>query len=184
MNKLAGMRCYLCGPIDCAPDFGIGWRRDISDFLKSMKISILDPTDKPINGYMDEKEELVHIREQYKKNGQLEYVTRLVKRIRAIDLRLVDLADFLIIHLDTTIFSCGTMEELFWGNRMKKPCLTHIEQGRINTPDWLLGTLPLEHFFDTWQDLKIYLTNINNNSKIDTTRRWCFLNYNKINGVY
>jgi len=58
-----------------------------------------------------------------------------MKQIRPVDLRMVDICDFLVVNLDLQVHACGTYEELFWANRMKKPVLIRIEQGIEHTPD-------------------------------------------------
>ena len=48
MNRLKGLRCYLAGPIDQAPDDGVEWRQKITPWLEQKGVRVLDPCDKPI----------------------------------------------------------------------------------------------------------------------------------------
>ena len=43
MNRLALNRGYLCGAMDRVTDGGVGWRQDLIDSLKDLKILWLDP---------------------------------------------------------------------------------------------------------------------------------------------
>ena len=97
-----------------------------------------------------------------------------MKTIRSVDLRLVDISDFLIVNLDLDHYACGTWEELFLANRSKKPIVIHIEQGKQNTPDWLFGTIPHQMIFSTWLELQSYLQYIDGNSQIEHHNRWRF----------
>jgi nucleoside 2-deoxyribosyltransferase len=97
-----------------------------------------------------------------------------MKTIRAVDLRLVDMSDFLIVNLDINTHPCGTLEEIFWANRQKKPIIIHMEQGKNQTPDWLFGTIPHQMFFSTWDEIKQYLVHIDTSENIDTHKRWYF----------
>ena len=93
--------------------------------------------------------------------------------IRNTDLRMVDLSDFLIVNLDIDKQPCGTYEELFLANRQKKPIILRIPQGKENTPDWLLGTIPHETIFSSWEEIKAYLNTVNEgHGRLDS--RWMF----------
>ena len=52
-----------------------------------------------------------------------EELSGLMKTIRSVDLRLVDISDFLIVSLDLNTHPCGTYEEIFLANRQKKPII-------------------------------------------------------------
>lgn len=184
MNKLKGVRVYLCGPMDKAKDRGEGWRNMIKPYLTSLGLVVLDPCNKPIDIGVEDFEERSH-REFLKESCMYEQLSKEVRQIRCVDLRMIDICDFLIVHLDTNITMCGTWEEIFWANRMKKPILIHCEQGKQGIPDWLYGTCSYREFFDDWVQLKGYLAGINNGIEPETDR-WMFFNYESLtpkNGV-
>ena len=99
----------------------------------------------------------------------------MMKIIRSVDLRLVDISDFLIVNLDLSIHPCGTYEEIFWANRQKKPIIIHLEQGKQFAPDWLFGTIPHQMIFSTWLEIRDYLHHIDSSKTIETFNRWYFL---------
>jgi hypothetical protein len=178
-NRLRGSRVYLAGAMDKVSDGGVGWRRNITPYLQQMGIIVLDPCNKPTRLASEEMAQRQK-RQAAKARGDYEYVRNEIKEIRQTDLRLVDIADFLIIHIDMESHPCGTFEELFWANRQKKPILLWIPAGKASCPDWLFGVLPHELFFETQESLINYVRSIHENEKIDTLNRWVFFDYDKI----
>ena len=100
----------------------------------------------------------------------------MMKIIRSVDLRLVDISDLLIVNLDLDIHPCGTYEEIFWANRQKKPIIIHMVQGKEHAPDWLFGTVPHQMIYSDWNDIYGYLEHINSSENINTHNRWYFFN--------
>jgi hypothetical protein len=177
-NRLNNQRTYLAGAMDRVADRGNGWRDQITPFLESLGITVFNPIKKPSAIGMEDF--TVY---QYKKSLKLEKnfdeLSKLMKTIRSVDLRLVDISDFLIVNLDLEIHPCGTYEEIFWANRQKKPIIIHMVQGKENAPDWLFGTIPHEMIFSSWDDLKKYLHDINTLPEIKNYNRWYFFNYDR-----
>lgn len=181
MNRLKYNRCYLAGPMDRVADGGVGWRQDITPFLRRLGIQIFDPTDKPIDIGTEDAEHRKLIN-QWKIDGRYDDVTGWVKTIRAIDLRMVDLSDFIIAHVDIDVHMCGTFEEIFWANRLKRPILIHCQQGVSNIPSWLFGVLPHQFFFGSWKELKNYISHINSDYHVNSLNRWIFFDYERLMG--
>jgi uncharacterized membrane protein len=163
--------------MDRAKDAGIGWRRNTRWGMNHLGVQWLDPTRKPIDvGVEDDASR--ELRKKCKREGNLGPVVDEMKPIRRVDLRMVDICDFLIVNLDMDIHACGTYEEIFLANRQKKPILIHVEQGRNAVPDWLLGTVPEEYIFDNWKDLYDYLDRVNGDPEwVDTHGRWYFFHW-------
>jgi hypothetical protein len=174
-NRLNTQRVYLAGAMDRVPDRGNGWRDDITPFLESLGITVFNPIKKPSVIGMEDAQ--TH---NFKKKLKLEQnyteLSHLMKVIRSVDLRLVDISDFLIVNLDLDIHPCGTYEEIFWANRQKKPIIIHMVQGKQNAPDWLFGTIPHEMIFSSWDDIKSYLDQVNSSAEINNYNRWYFFN--------
>lgn len=177
MNRLRGTRCYLSGAMDRAPDRGVQWREDIKPFLHDMGIITLDPCNKPICDF-DEGPNFAKVRSEYLENEDYDKVAEMMKPVRAVDLRMTDVADFLIVNLDHDIFACGTMEEIFLANRQKKPILIHSVQGKKKISPWMFGTIPHQMFFNSWTELVAYLHHINSDVNIDNLKRWVFFDFN------
>jgi len=175
MNRLRDNRCYLAGPMEHAPDGGASWRKYVQTSLCSLGIVWLDPTNKPIQIGREDRGFNDYLR-ALKEVGAWSKIAREVKLIRSVDLRMVDIADFLIVHLNLDIQTCGTWEELFWANRMKKPCLVHIAQGKDRCPSWLFGVLPHQMIFSNWEELFCSVRHVAQDSDalVDDLNRWRF----------
>lgn len=180
MGRLWGTRAYGAGPMDRVSDNGKQWREDIEPFLTSKGISFINPCNKPIDIGLEsienkENRRLLIEQEQY---DQLSKETKL---LRTVDLRCVDLADFIICHIDINIHLCGTYEEIFLANRQKKPVIFHIAGGKKYTPGWLFGTFPHTMFFSTWQEVKQYIDEVDDLTKVPLHyKRWFFFDYSKL----
>lgn len=174
--NLSGSRAYLVGPMDRVRDNGVGWRRDLIPFLQELGIKALDPTNKPIKNHTlpgvarEEKKYKKH----FKENKDYDGLTELMKVIRHVDLRMTDVCDFVIAHLNLEAKMCGTWEEIFNVNRQKKPVLVVIEGGKDAMPDWMFGVLPHQHFFGSFDELQVYLRGISDGT-IEMDSRWTLL---------
>ena len=179
MNRLFYNRCYLSGPIDNAKDFGIGWRQMIQRERADLDLIFMDPCNKPmIEEFACEDLENHKHRIDLKKRGDFETVSRMMRTIRCIDLRMADLSDFAIVNLDLSVYSTGTHEEIVTMNRRKVPILTRVKQRKAALPDWYWGTLPHQMIFSTWEELFHYVRHIAfDPPPIDTYNRWRFLDY-------
>jgi len=174
-NRLANQRVYLAGAMDRVSDRGNGWRNDISPFLENLGIVVFNPIKKPIMiGQEDEKTHKYKV--LLKQQKSYDELSELMKVIRSVDLRLVDISDFMIVNLDLDIHPCGTYEEIFWANRQRKPIIVHMVQGKQQAPDWLFGTIPHQMIFSSWLEIKDYLNYINTYAEIETFKRWYFFN--------
>jgi len=174
-QRLNNQRVYLAGAMDRVADRGNGWRDDITPFLEHLGIVVFNPIKKPITiGQEDEKTH--KYKKVLKQQQSYDELSELMKVIRSVDLRLVDISDFMIVNLDLDIHPCGTYEEIFWANRQKKPIIVHMVQGKQSAPDWLFGTIPHQMIFSSWSDIQEYLLDINNKAEIQTYNRWYFFN--------
>jgi hypothetical protein len=173
MNRLKNQRVYLAGAMDRVLDRGNGWRDNITPFLNGLEIIVFNPIKKPTK-VGKEDSETHRYKTKLKLEKKYDELSSLMKTIRAVDLRLVDISDFLIVNLDLDVHPCGTYEEIFLANRSKKPVIVHMEQGKQNAPDWLFGTLPHQMIFSSWTEIEQYLNHINTDHQIQHHNRWRF----------
>lgn len=168
-------RAYLIGAMDRDREGGKQWRDDLLPWLKERQIIAFNPYQKPAldKGTFEDDDAFV-ARHKAKVEGDYNFVRQNMKQVRAFDLRMVDHSDFLILNLDIHQHPCGTYEELFSGNRQKKPIITRCAHGKKNMPDWLFGVYPHETMFDTWDEVKEYIRHIDEDMEIDTLGRWQF----------
>ena len=173
MNRLKKQRVYLAGAMDRVADRGSTWRDNITPFLTNLGVVVFNPITKPTTIGLEDQDSHA-IKTKLKSTKRYDELTEMMKVIRRVDLRLVDISDFLVVNLNLDIHPCGTYEEIFWANRQKKPIIVHMEQGKQHTPDWLFGTIPHQMIFSSWDDIKDYLTHIDNAENIELYKRWYF----------
>ena len=176
MNRLKDLGCYLSGPIDFADDEGKGWRDKVSEFLEERNVKVYNPLEPMFHG-INEAEDRPKMK-RLKEEGRMDEFREMMKVFVHADLRAVDLSSFVIINFDTSIFMCGSIEEMFKGNTQQKPILVMAPQGEKNCSTWLLGRIPSEHIFESWDELFAYLDDINSNPDYEFTKadnkRWLF----------
>jgi len=182
MNRINKQRCYLAGAMDRVADRGATWRDNITPFLESLGVVVFNPISKPTDIGLEDTDTHL-IKTKLKEKGRYDELSSMMKVIRAVDLRLVDISDFLIVNLDITVHPCGTLEEIFLANRQKKPIIVHMEQGKSHTPDWLFGTIPHQMIFSTWDEIKTYLLHIDSSENIETHKRWYFFDVGSNNDI-
>jgi hypothetical protein len=172
INKLRGLRCYLSGPMEFSADGGEGWRRHITPELLKMGIIVLDPYHKTnINISQSGRQELI---KQCRRERDWDAITELAKPMRNYDLRMVDACDVLIAYINPWIQTCGTWEEIFWANRMKKPILLVWEGGKEKISSWMFAVTSHENFFSNFTDLIARLRAIDRGHYL-MDKRWIIL---------
>lgn len=173
MHRLKNQRVYLAGAMDRVPDRGTTWRDNITPFLENLGVVVFNPISKPTDIGLEDNDSHT-IKTKLKAQHRYDELSSMMKTIRGVDLRLVDISDFLVVNLDIETHPCGTLEEIFLANRQKKPIIIHMEQGKEHTPDWLFGTIPHQMIFSTWDEIKAYLIHINSAENIEHHKRWYF----------
>lgn len=136
-NFLRGARVYLSGPMDFvasrAYEKRYGWRVRVKQFLERQGVTVFDPWNKPeVRGMMEygqEDETTTHIRNSWTfKKGKTGSQARanLIEKFwetMHIDLRMVDISDFLVAYVPTDIYSVGTVHEIVTARAQRKPVL-------------------------------------------------------------
>ena len=179
MNRLKDTTCYLCGPMDRVPDGGVEWRENISKDLKDMGIGVFNPCDKPSDFAPEDKNTRDEI-DKAKAIHDYERVAEVMKPICSVDLRMVDVAHFLIMNLDLDTHLCGSYHEAFVAIAQKKPILIRCKQGKHNAPNWMFGVVPHELIFSNWFQILDYLHMINSSEDVDHLDRWRFFDFEKV----
>lgn len=180
-NRLYGMRTYLVGAMENAPDGGVQWRERITPWLNSRGVIVFNPCDKPCDVGSERPEDRVY-RQQLLQEGRYDEAIADAGPLRPIDLRQVDISDFLIVNINVDYHACGTYEEITTANRQKKPIIIHCEQGKKNLPPWLFLMLGKAHnmVFSDWEETKDYLDYINSHPNPETLKRWVFFDLDKV----
>ena len=176
MNRLKGLRCYLAGPIDQAPDDGVEWRKRITPWLEQKGVMVLDPCDKPIpDSYYKEIDDEKIGMMRLKETGRYFELSQRMKEIVHMDLRMVDVSDFVIVYLDMDARPFGTIHELINSLNQRKPTLVVVEGGRrANASNWLFGIMDYNFMFDNFEELQVFLDQIDSGNTIGDLSRWVF----------
>ena len=136
-NFLKGARVYLAGPMDFVSsrvaERMTGWRTRVRQYLESLGVTVFDPWEKPaIRGLFEYgKEDIRTIRERDRwtfestpegTSTRAELAEYFWKTMH-IDLRMVDISDFVIAFCPTNIYSVGTVHEIVVARSQHKPVL-------------------------------------------------------------
>ena len=182
MNRLKNSFAYLSGSMDRVAGGGIQWRQNLTPYLKQKGIMVLDPTNKPKCVLGDWAIETPEAREavfKLRDDGKYDEFTKHYRAVRNIDLRFTDKADYLIVNLDINEHPCGTYNEIFIAVQQKKPVIIHCPHGKAKVPAWIYGCVPHKLFFDTWDEVKAYLTHVDEDEQVDDLGRWYLFDFDE-----
>ncbi len=134
---LMNSRVYLSGPMDFVAsrqnEKDFGWRSKIKSYLKSKGVIVFDPWEKPevvgIHEYGKEDATTLEIRKEWSfgnddasSEARANCADQFSKTVH-IDLRMVDISDFIIAFCPTNIYSVGTVHEIVVARQQSKPVL-------------------------------------------------------------
>lgn len=134
---LQNARVYLSGPMDFvasrAYEKKAGWRVRVGEFLRSFGATVFDPWSKPevlgLHEYGREDVTTVAVRDKWTFEQTAEGAQSRAECAAAfwetmhIDLRMVDVSDFVVAYCPTNICSVGTPHEIVVARQQHKPVL-------------------------------------------------------------
>lgn len=137
INHLKGARAYLSGPMDFVAsrqdEKRFGWRNRVGQFLRHYGVTVFDPWNKPnirgMHEYGKEDEKSIATRELWSFATSMPGIKARGKcagnfwETLHIDLRMVDISDFVIAYCPTNIYSVGTVNEIVVARQQQKPVL-------------------------------------------------------------
>ena len=182
LKVLDKTRTYLIGPMQYSE--GRYWREELSLFLNNINVTIFDPYKKPFINAPEEDEKTHEWMEDLmwqEGNSTSECnsigsgydkVANHMKKVRNFDLSMVDAADFIICYLNAKVPTFGTMEELSWAARCKKPTFIIMDGGKEKTPFWVMGMFPHKYIYNSFDEVKEILTKINDGIILADSDRW------------
>ena len=178
MNRLKGLGCYLSGPIDFADNLGAGWRDSLTPYLEEKNVTVFNPLKHCFWGSTDFYGVKRPLIEKLEEEGRFSELREEVKILNHWDLRTVDLSSFLIVNYDRNVHMCGTYEEIFKANLQCKPVLLVLSCKKNELSKWMYGRFPDDHMFESWEELKSYLDDIDSKPDYKFTesddKRWLF----------
>ena len=181
MGRLKHTVCYLCGAMDRVADGGVTWRKAITPQLNRLGVGVLDPCNKPTDFAKEDRGFREKI-ESLKDSGNYAEVKKSMREIAAVDLRMIDIAHFVVMNMDVSAHLCGSYHEAFMAIQQKKPLLVMCEQGVSQMPSWMFGVMPVEHMFSSWEQLLGYLSKVNSGYDTEHYNRWRFFDFQKVYG--
>ena len=172
MNLLAETRCTVIGHMQYANGRDI--RENINQQLTSMNIKLFDHYKQPFLMDVNEDEETHDELRLALKNGDYEKVEA-YKEIRSYDLSLIDRSDFVIFVYDPEVVTCGSWEEFFTANRMKKPIFFVNTRGKNKTPMWVFWTMSHKYIYNSVEEVIEKLQKIDQGKIPIDSERWKLL---------
>ena len=153
---------------------GRGIREKLKDEFRKYGIVMYDHYNKPFVEAVREDE---IYRSNFKKWIDEENYDRITmeKNIRTFDLKLIDISDFIVFVFDPTIMTCGSWEEFFWANRMKKPIFFVNTAGKKKTPTWVFWTIPHKYIYSSVEEMLQRIADINSGKHPIDNDRWKLL---------
>jgi hypothetical protein len=154
---------------------GRTWRDEITKDLEGLGITAFNPYMKP---FIDDVNEDETVRAQLKvwmENGEYDKVAERMKPVRNFDLRLCDLSDFIIAHINPSVASWGTAEEIVTSVRAKKPVFMSVEGGKQKTPLWVMAMFPHKYIYNNVDEIVQMLKKIDSQEKVIDSDRWKLL---------
>ncbi len=130
-------RAYLSGPMDFVAsreeEKKFGWRVRVGQFLRDLGVTVFDPWYKPrvlgMHEYGKEDERTVQVRHDwtFEPNEHGRAARRkcgeIFRETMHMDLRMVDISDFIIAYCPTNVYSVGTPHEIINARIQHKPVL-------------------------------------------------------------
>lgn len=156
---------------------GRGWRETVIDELTERGIIFFDPYCKPfINETAEDetsRQEMLHWRE----TGQYDILSQKMKKIRADDLRCVDLSDWLLAVIRPQVASWGTGEEIPTAIKEKKPVFLVVDdpEGIKSCPLWFFGVMPHKYIYNSLNEALTVIKAIDDGTIRLSSDRWHLL---------
>lgn len=136
-NLLAGSRVYLSGPMDFVNsrerEKASGWRAQLGGYLEHLGCRVFDPWNKPRVRGLHEYGREDAISDRARRDWTFAdgedgararaACARGFRETVHIDLRMVDICDFVIAYVPTNVYSVGTPHEIIVARNQKKPVL-------------------------------------------------------------
>ena len=156
---------YLCGSMYGDINDGQDWRTMISPKLSKMGIKISNPCNKKTNG----SSEVGDDKKRFKKlimEENWEGIKEVFWPIIRADLRMVDLANFVILNYDPDVPTIGTVHELVVSNFEKKVILLKYDKAKLDRFNpWMCVFIKNHHFFSEWDSMFEYLEEVDKGKK-------------------
>lgn len=172
-NLLFKTKCTVIGPMQFSD--GTHIRNYFKDNLGKRNITVFDHYNNPFlfEHIKDDKETGDKIKQLVKEEKWDEIAD--FKKIRIYDLALIDKSDFIVVNYNPHVQTCGTWEEFFWANRMKKPIFFINEIDYKLTPVWVFWTIPVKYVYRSKEEVLKTISDIDDGKIEIDSDRWKLL---------
>ena len=174
-NILNNTTYYAAGNLENTED-AENWRDSLAKELAIFGIKCLDPTKKMFRGQVQESEETRQLLKKWRREGRFDLISPFMKEIIRKDLRAVDISTFVVVKLEPSRPSFGTIHELVISSQQKKPILILIND-RKQMPLWLTGLLDMNFVFETQEELINYLKRVNSGEEKIDQKYWKIIDF-------
>jgi len=172
-NVLKGSRCVCIGHMQYGD--GSSVREHLSTELAKLGIVMWNHYKKPFITEFDESQETRDRMMKALEEGNYEEVIS-YSPIRSYDLALIDKSDFVIFVYDPDVVTCGSWEEFFTANRIKRPIFFINVRGKKRTPLWVFWTLKKAHYiYNSVEEALEMIKKINSGEIALDSDRWRLL---------
>jgi nucleoside 2-deoxyribosyltransferase len=154
---------------------GADWRNQVRSDLADTGIIFFSPYERPFINDIPEDDEARAELSDALSAADFSFVVHRMTQIRAHDLRLVDISDFIIARIDPKVVTYGTIEEITTAVREKKPVFLYVVGGKMKTPLWLLGMFPHKYVYNSLDDLIATVRAIDQQQIFLSSDRWKLL---------
>jgi nucleoside 2-deoxyribosyltransferase len=173
MGILNKTKAYSVGPMEYGE--GSVWRNRAAEILNPIGITVLDPYKKPFDDAPVEDKD-THIKlHDLMESKDFDAVHSHMKKIRQLDLSMVDRADFIICYLDPKVPTYGSVEELAVAADIKRPVFIAIEGGKSKCPLWVMGMFPHKYIYNSLDEVFETILKIDSGEIIADSNRWRLL---------
>ena len=173
MGLLQGTSCTVIGAMQHSAD-GRSVRKNMTDQLGKRGIIVYDHYKKPFVEAVEEHEDRREYMNSLLEKEDYDAITGL-KNIRTFDLKLIDISDFIVFVFDPKVLTCGSWEEVFWANRLKKPIFFINVAGKKTTPFWVFWTIPHKYIYSSVEDFYKVIDDLDSGKHPMDNERWKLL---------
>ena len=159
--------------MECSSDIH-DWRQNVTDKLTIIGIKVLSPTKKTFAIQTHETDDDRENMNEWREYGDLQRVHDYMVPVIEKDLRLVDISDFLIVNMEVTKPTFGTMHELVVANQQKKPIFFACGDRKMS-PHWITGLIKPRYIYNNLDEVVDTLYKINKGEIEIDSNRWRIL---------
>jgi hypothetical protein len=172
MGILSKTKCTVIGPMQYANGRPI--REYLTAELGKRGITVFDHYHKPFVDSAEEDESVHANLKIWLENEEYDKIAER-KAVRTFDLKLIDMSDFIIFMFDPAVITCGSWEEFFWANRMKKSIFFVNLAGKKKTPFWVFWTIPHKYIYSSVEEVLQRIDDIDTGKHPLDNDRWKLL---------